>query len=47
MRLLEVGTDLHGVECVGSKDACSILDTWCTHVVFQKGVSKSSLEPLS
>ena len=47
MRLLDVGTDWHGVECVGSKDACSILDTWCMCVVFHKGVGKSSLEPLS
>ena len=37
-----------GVVCAGSKDACSMLGTWCMHGVFCKSVGKSAvLEPLS
>ena len=36
-----------GVMWAGSKDACSMLETWCMHGVFCKGVGKSVLEPLS
>ena len=37
-----------GVVCAGSKDACSMLETWCIYGVFCKGVGKSAvLEPLS
>ena len=37
-----------GVVCARSKDACSMLETWCMHGVFCKGVGKSAvLEPLS
>ena len=32
--------------CAGSKDACSMLETWCMHGVFHKGVGKSVLEAL-
>ena len=33
--------------CTGLKDACSMLETWCMHGVFHKGVGKSAvLEPL-
>ena len=39
-------TSLHGVLCVGMKEACSKLDTWCMHGVLRKGVGTSSLEPL-
>ena len=37
-----------GVVCAGSKDTCSMLETWCIHGVFHKGVGKSAvLELLS
>ena len=37
-----------GVVHAGSKDACSMLEMWCMHGVFHKGVGKSAvLEPLS
>ena len=37
-----------GVVYAGSKDACSMLETWCMCGVFHKGVGKSAeLEPLS
>ena len=37
-----------GVVYAGSKDACSLLEMWCMHGVFHKGVGKSAvLEPLS
>ena len=39
-------TGLHGVLCMGLKEACSKLDTWCMHAILHKGVSTSSLEPL-
>ena len=38
---------LHGVLCVGWKEACSKLETWCIRCVLHKGVGMSSLEPLS
>ena len=38
---------LQGVLCAGSKDVCSMLDTWCMCGILQKGVCKSSLKPLS
>ena len=47
VRLLPDVTGLHGVLCAGSKDACSMLDTWCMHGILCKGVGKSLLEPLS
>ena len=40
-------TGLHGVLCMGLKEACSKLDTWCMHGILHKGVGTSSLEPLS
>ena len=39
-------TGLHGVLCMGLKEACSKLDTWCMHGILHKGVGTSSLEPL-
>ena len=38
---------LQGVVYAWSKDACSMLEMWCMHGVFRKGVGKSVLEPLS
>ena len=39
---------LQGVVCVRSKDACSMLDTWCMQGVSCKGVGRSAeFEPLS
>ena len=40
-------TDLCGVLCIGLKEACSKLDTWCMHGILCKGVGISSLEQLS
>ena len=40
-------TGLHGVLCMGLKEACSQLDTWCMCGILCKGVGTSSLEPLS
>ena len=42
-----VVTALQGVVCAGSKEACSMLETWCMHGVFHKDVGKSLLELLS
>ena len=39
-------TGLHGVLCMGLKEACSKLDTWCMCGILHKGVGTSSLEPL-
>ena len=47
VRSLADVTGLHGVLCVGLKDACSKLDTWCMHGILHKGVGTSLLEPLS
>ena len=38
---------LHGVLCMGLKEACSKLDMWCMCGILSKGVGTSSLEPLS
>ena len=48
VRLLDVGTGLCGVVCVGSKDACSKLGTWSIRGIFLKGVGRSvESDPLS
>ena len=47
VRSLADVTGLCGVLCAGLKDACSKMDTWCMHGILCKGVSMSSLEPLS
>ena len=40
-------TGLRGVLCMGLKEACSKLDTWCMCGILCKGVGTSLLEPLS
>ena len=48
VRLLDVVTGLHGVVCVGSKDACSKPRTWSMRGVFPNGVGRSvESDPLS
>ena len=39
-------TGLCGVLCMGLKEVCSKLDTWCMHGILHKGVGPLSLEPL-
>ena len=40
-------TGLHGVLCMGLKEACSKPDMWCMCGILHKGVGTSLLEPLS
>ena len=40
-------TGLHGVLCMGLKEASSRLGTWCMCGMLHKGVGTSLLEPLS
>ena len=47
VRSLAGVTGLHGVLCIGSKEACSKLEIWYMHGVLHKGIGKSLLEPLS